>query len=106
MLSVEGPTIYAAVDGARKPIFETTLPVNVGPKLVLGSPERKCNTFIGCVKDLVCIICMLNIFVIKMFKTARGIRRNITLLNIVTEGSILTNPPNGGSINDILGHIK
>lgn len=58
-LIVEGKTTYAVVDnGKKKAIYESQKAGTDGAKLVLGDPERKCNTFIGCVKDLVCLTCM------------------------------------------------
>jgi hypothetical protein len=38
---------------------------------------------------------------------ARGIRRNIARSDdIITEGNVSTNPPSGGSINDIIPKVK
>ena len=56
MLSFEGTSLFAAVDNGNKGnISESRIAGTGGAELVLGDPEQKCNTFIGCIKDLVCI---------------------------------------------------
>ncbi len=57
VLTVDGRKTSAVVDnGVKRVVFETVGSGNVGAKLVLGGRERSCDSFIGCVKDLVCIV--------------------------------------------------